>query len=60
MSKCKRQTPRQATSAVAYTAEPPDAADPLLSFTPVPHKQPRRNSITADLQRQFIAHLAAM
>jgi len=39
--------------------ELPSADDPLLSFTPVPHKQPRRNSITADRQRAFIAHLAA-
>lgn len=54
-----RATPRQATSAVAYTAPPPDEDDPLLAFTPVPHKQPRRNSITPDLQRAFIAHLAA-
>lgn len=54
-----RATPRQATSAVAHTAPPPAPDDPLLAFTPVPHKAPRRNSITADLQRAFIAHLAA-
>ncbi|MDA9918364.1 hypothetical protein N9D37_00550 [Erythrobacter sp.] len=54
-----RKTPRQATSAVAYTAEPPSPSDPLLGFAPVPHKAPRRNSITADLQRDFITHLAA-
>ena len=54
-----RATPRQATSAVAYTAEPPDPDDPLLDFEPVPHSRPRRNSITPDLQREFIAHLAA-
>nr|WP_298928871.1 hypothetical protein [uncultured Erythrobacter sp.] len=50
---------RQGTSAVAYTADPPAPDDPLLSFTPVPHTAPRRNSITANLQRDFIAHLAA-
>ena len=53
-----RATPRQATSAVAFTAPPPDPDDPLLDFAPVPHKQPRRNSITPDLQRAFIAKLA--
>ncbi|GMN03725.1 hypothetical protein [Erythrobacter sp. MTPC3] len=54
-----RATPRQATSAVAYTAEPPSPSDPLLDFAPVPHTAPRRNSITPGLQREFIAHLAA-
>ncbi len=54
-----RATPRQATSAVAHRAALPAPDDPLLAFTPVPHKAPRRNSITADLQRDFIAHLAA-
>lgn len=33
--------------------------DPLLGFAPVPHVAPRRNSITAERQRAFIAHLAA-
>jgi len=56
---CHRQTPRQATSSVAHKAESPAPDDPLLHFSPVPHKQPRRNSITPRLQRQFIAHLAA-
>lgn len=54
-----RKTPRQATSAVAYVAEPPDGDDPLLQFTPFIHPAPRRNSITPDLQRRFVAHLAA-
>ncbi|MFU7529564.1 hypothetical protein [Qipengyuania sp. ASV99] len=54
-----RKTTRQATSAVAHTAPPPAPDDPLLGFAPVPHKQLRRNSITPDLQRAFIAHLAA-
>ena len=56
---CHRQIGRQATSAVAYTAPPPEEDDPLLGFAPVPHTAPRRNSITPDLQRAFIAHLAA-
>ena len=56
---CHRQIGRQATSAVAYTAPPPYDDDPLLAFDPVPHVAPRRNSITPDLQRAFIAHLAA-
>ena len=56
----KRKTPKQATSYMAMrdTCEP-DPDDPLLGFAPVPHKRPRRNSITADRQRAFIAHLAA-
>ncbi|MBC7158931.1 MAG: hypothetical protein H5U21_02650 [Porphyrobacter sp.] len=37
----------------------PAPDDPLLDFAPVPHKQPRRNSITASRQRAFIAALAA-
>lgn len=31
----------------------------MLGFAPVPHVAPRKNSITADRQRAFIAHLAA-
>ncbi|KLI64049.1 hypothetical protein AAV99_07115 [Aurantiacibacter marinus] len=31
----------------------------MLDFTPVPHTNPRKNSITPDRQRRFIAHLAA-
>lgn len=54
-----RKIARQATSAAAYPGEAPDDSDPLLSFTPVPHAAPRRNSITPDLQRRFIAELAA-
>ncbi len=54
-----RAISRQATSAVAFTAAPPADDDPLLDFAPVPHVRPRRNSITADLQRKFIRHLAA-
>jgi hypothetical protein len=57
----KRATPRQATSDVAWEfvhLDIPDD-DPLLAFEPVPHVQLRRNSITPDVQRAFIAHLAA-
>jgi hypothetical protein len=55
-----RATPRQATSAVAYTpGPPPEADDPLLAFAPYLHKQPRSNSITPALQRRFVATLAA-
>ena len=57
--KNKRKIPRQATSAIAFEHDPPAPDDPLLQFTPVPHSRPRRNSITPDLQREFIAHLAA-
>jgi len=54
-----RAMPRQATSAVAFTAPPPDGDDPLLTFTPYLHTAPRRNSITPELQRRFVATLAA-
>ena len=54
-----RKIPRQATSRVAFVAEPPSPDDPLLAFEPYLHKQPRANSITPDLQREFVAHLAA-
>jgi len=55
----KRKTPRQATSAVAYELVPPAPNDPLLDFMPVPHVRPKANSITPDVQRAFIAQLAA-
>lgn len=56
----KRKTPRQATSEVAWAFEPAVITDddPLLAFAPYRHKQPRRNAITPDLQRAFVAHLA--
>ena len=55
-----RATPRQATSAAAYTPGPlPRDDDPLLGFAPYLHRRPRRNSITPDLQRRFVATLAA-
>ncbi len=56
---CHRRTGRQATSAVAYTGEPPEADDPLLGFAPYLHAAPRANSITPERQRRFIATLAA-
>lgn len=56
---CTRATPRQATSAAAFAAAPPAEGDPLLDFEPAPHVAARRNSITADKQRKFIATLAA-
>ena len=54
-----RKIARQATSAVAHVSPEPDADDPLLSFAPFLHKAPRRNSITPELQRRFVATLAA-
>ncbi|GIX21197.1 MAG: hypothetical protein KatS3mg120_2873 [Erythrobacter sp.] len=56
----KRKVARQATSEVAFEFAPAVIAedDPLLDFTPYRHKAPRRNSITPDLQRAFIARLA--
>ena len=54
-----RAIPRQATSRVAFESEPPSPDDPLLGFEPYIHKQPRANSITPALQREFVAHLAA-
>lgn len=56
---CTRALPKQATSAAAYVGEPPAPDDPLLAFPPYLHKRPRRNSITPDLQRHFVATLAA-
>ncbi len=56
---CLRQTPRQATSAVAYVVPEPEADDPLLAFAPYLHDRPRGNSITPERQRRFIATLAA-
>jgi hypothetical protein len=55
----KRAIPRQATSRVAFEHEPPSPEDALLAFEPYRHAQPRSNSITPDLQREFVAHLAA-
>ncbi|MEO5707480.1 MAG: hypothetical protein ABIT10_11635 [Alteraurantiacibacter sp.] len=55
-----RATPRQATSYMTVRDGPlPSPDDPLLQFAPVPHVAPRRNSITPNRQREFIANLAA-
>jgi len=52
--------PRTRTSYMAHRdGEAPAEDDLLLSFVPVPHSRPRRNSITATRQRAFIAALAA-
>lgn len=57
---CKTATrPSRRTSAAAFAGEEPDADDPLLGFAPYLHKAPRRNSITPERQRRFIAALAA-
>lgn len=47
------------TSRTAFADLPPDPDDPLLGFTPYLHRAPRRNSITPERQREFIACLAA-
>lgn len=51
--------PSRRTSRAAFADLPSDPDDPLLGFEPYRHKQPRRNSITPDRQRAFIAALAA-
>lgn len=56
---CTRAIPKQGTSAAAYVGELPEDDDPLLAFAPYIHARPRRNSITPDLQRRFVAVLAA-
>ena len=57
--RCKSPRPSRRTSAVAFTDLPPEPDDPLLSFAPYVHRAPRRNSITPERQRDFIAALAA-
>lgn len=56
---CDSVRPGRRTSRVAFRGEAPVEGDPLLGFAPYIHKQPRRNSITPDRQRAFIAALAA-
>jgi len=56
---CTRAVRAQATSALAFAAPPPDDDDPLLAFEPYIHAAPRRRSITPDVQRAFVAQLAA-
>ena len=55
----ERRAAGRRTSYVANPGPMPEADDPLLDFVPAPHSQPRRNSITVDRQRDFIAALAA-
>lgn len=54
-----RAIARQATSAVAFVMAAPEPDDPLLAFEPYVHAAPRKRSITPDVQRAFIAQLAA-
>lgn len=54
-----RAVGRQATSAVAFADADIAPDDPVLGFAPYEHPHPRSNSITPDLQREFIAALAA-
>ncbi len=54
-----RATPRQATSRTAFREACFPDDDPLLDFIPYCHKAPRSNSILPDVQRAFIAELAA-
>lgn len=54
-----KRASRGRTSAAAYAGPAPDAGDPLLDFMPVPRVAPRRNSLTPQRQRAFIAALAA-
>lgn len=56
---CASPRPSRRTSYLAFRGDPPEADDPLLGFAPFLHPQPRRNSITPDRQRGFIAALAA-
>ena len=57
---CKTATrPSRRTSAAAFAGDPPAPDDPLLGFAPYEHTAPRRNSITPERQREFIAALAA-
>lgn len=57
--RCTRAIAPQGTSAAAFVSEPPEEDDPLLAFAPYLHRRPRRNSITPDVQRAFVAELAA-
>ena len=56
---CASPRPSRRTSRTAFFDEPPAPDDPLLGFAPYVHKAPRRNSITPERQRAFIAALAA-
>lgn len=56
---CASVRPWKRTSRAAFADLPPEPGDPLLAFAPYLHRAPRRNSITPDRQRDFIAMLAA-
>ncbi len=56
---CRSPRPSRRTSRTAFADLPPQPDDPLLGFAPYLHKAPRRNSITPERQREFIAALAA-
>lgn len=56
---CSSKRAGRRTSRTAFFEDEPDADDPLLGFAPYLHKAPRRNSITPERQRAFIAALAA-
>lgn len=56
---CASVRPSRRTSRTAFADLPPEPDDPLLAFAPYLHLAPRRNSITPDRQRAFIAALAA-
>ena len=56
---CKSKRSSRRTSVVAFVADPPGQGDPLLDFVPYVHTAPRRNSITPERQRAFVAELAA-
>ncbi|PKB25867.1 hypothetical protein B0I00_1074 [Novosphingobium kunmingense] len=57
--RCASVRPARRTSRAAFCGDPPPGDDPLLGFAPYVHAAPRRNSITPDRQRAFIAALAA-
>lgn len=56
---CLSPRPSRRTSRTAFADLPLTKGDPLLGFKPYRHKAPRRNSITPERQRDFIACLAA-
>jgi hypothetical protein len=57
--RCDSVRPSRRTSRTAFADLPPAPDDPLLGFAPYVHAAPRRNSITPERQRGFIAALAA-
>lgn len=56
---CASRRPGRRTARTAFFEDEPAPDDPLLGFAPYLHKQPRRNAITPERQRAFIAALAA-